>query len=127
MVKDAGNARFKPNTAAAFAGRTRLKAAFLNDRSGSGPATYTRVQNCMLDLTGCDGIAQQLFSGSTNADAVAGGNFRVVAGTGSDFGGFVVGNVNGTLASFGFDSSMNYIGARKTPLQTGPRSGRGYL
>lgn len=129
LIYDGGQTRGFPNTdAATYAARTRHIAPILGESgtfADAGPLQI--VKGNMFDLNAaCVAAGSAKIAASTPAAAANGTNYPLVQATDTAWGGFWSGNQEGILAEFGFDTAMNYTGPRKTPIQTTPRSGRGY-
>lgn len=127
LIYDEGGTRYREESGEANNGWLRYKTPFIcNTLSAEAGPIYGIQQNMVVLSAGCDGLAARAtVSGKPLANA-SGATYALTAVTATDWSGNISGNVSGTLADFGFDAALNYVGARNTPVQTGPRVGRGY-
>lgn len=129
LIRDRGQVRYLPQQNSAIsAAYTRRRAPFLGTRTNATNPNGQEIRRNWFQLdAGAEGIASKKTTAGTAAQNADQTNWPIVTVGGAEtWSGLVSDNVQGTLAEFGFDSDMNYIGARQTPVQTGPRSGRGY-
>lgn len=132
LVRDSGHVRYDANRRSlANSTWTRRKAAFLARATGSTTrGAYQSIKRSKFILDpACEGIAAAKIA-STSIDANANNTTWPIVTTSAPgvWGASrVSGNVEATSAAdFDFDEDLNYIGVRKTPIQTSSRPGRGY-
>lgn len=127
LLYDEGGVRYRQESSEANQGWTRYKTPFICvTKSAEVGPVYGISRNMVVLAPGCDGLAARTTVAADPTSNASGANFALTAVTATDWTGNISDNVPGTLAEFGFDASLNYNGARKTPAQTGPRVGRGY-
>jgi hypothetical protein len=143
LIRDSGHARYSEGVAPdLFQKHTRRVAPVEASHGTAGSAgTPQTLKNNMLVPGGTlDGfIAAKRAGYSQWADATptifpvfqanesAVGGAEAAAGAVDWTSARLSGNQSGTVADFDFDADLNYIGPRRTPIQTGSRAGRGYL
>jgi hypothetical protein len=135
LFRDSGAVRYITNEDLAQSIYTRRRTPIYGESNNATPPQYQIVRGGMFILDpACEGMLQHRFGGTNYANGSA-ANLPVIAvgATQSAENASVnytsarlSGNVSGTEASFGFDADLNYIGPRRTPVQNGPRRGRGY-
>lgn len=131
LVVDDGDVRYRPEVAAAQGTQTRRRAAFHSNHGNTvGLAPYQNLWRLLCVLTGTEGLAQRKVSGQTpNASATI-TNYPTVnpdnTGELAWPAQYVRDNRSGTLASFGFDAGLNYVGPKLTQARANAKSIRGY-
>lgn len=131
LIRDAGHVRFAPQESAANAGRTRRRCPILPecDSTADSPAQMPMRNNLLIFNASTEAMSSRHVAGQSVVTAND-TSWPLIAydATSTWGGGYISGNqqVTGTTG-FDFDSSLNYTGARKTPIQTSARRARGYM
>jgi hypothetical protein len=130
LWRDSGHARFYPGASTSGdAAYTRRKTPLIGESptdADEGSSQIIRGGFVVLDGGGVAMLQLKKAGGNDQANGTDANYPLVQYNDGVAMGGRISNMQQGTLASFGFDNDLNYIGTRNTPVQTGSRAVRGY-
>lgn len=121
IVRDNGQARGIPQSNLASSTYTRRVAPFLCTRSTSAAAAYMTIKYNLCALTGCEGLASAKLAVSPSQNATQSTHPIVAVDAVAAWSGQIDGNTEVSVPNAEFDGDLTFVGARKTPDQSGPR------